>query len=183
MEKSWDCECGTCGKEMNGECGGMCDRREGREFYETCNACAEKEEKQVCPECGEMEVLTSRAFNPAWEGAAMCCDECYHGEKERVCETCECSFLPKADGTYNVCGDCYDDEKKEVCEVCGAHEGDNALFQGHNGAYADKWCCRDCVTADDELGEQEDHTCLQCGAKWVEDARGEVVSGRECGHG
>ena len=143
MEKSWDCECGTCGKEMNGECGGMCDRREGREFYETCNACAEKEEKQVCPECGEMEVLTSRAFNPAWEGAAMCCDECYHGEKERVCETCECSFLPKADGTYNVCGDCYDDEKEE----------------------------------------QEDHTCLQCGAKWVEDARGEVVSGRECGHG
>lgn len=91
-EPEWDCVCGTCGKVMNDECGGMCDRREGREFYETCNACADAEE------CDDDE-----------HNVAEHCPTCDHRAE---CEECG----DPATGRYgpdehirSLCADCRDD--------------------------------------------------------------------------
>ena len=44
---------------------------------------------------------------------------------------------------------------EETCEHCGAHEEDNALFEGNNGEFDGLWLCRACVALDDALEDEE----------------------------
>lgn len=77
----WDCICRECSKVMNDECCGMCDRREGREFYEICNDCCDK---VTCAQCGvETDYMYCANDCGAWE-----CRKCADGETH-MCGTCK----------------------------------------------------------------------------------------------
>lgn len=67
----------------------------------------------------------------AWEPMEPHCVDCGHQEDD-----CDCK------------------DEAELCEVCGTSEEDNALYQGNNGLYAGKWCCRECCAKDDELDDE-----------------------------